>query len=608
MFCFCCSCLFLFSCFIFKNQANSFRVLYFVKFSYPCVSDFSDLFCEKDSPVSEQQESSSTTTVSVATTDLSKNLPFSTDISQLDESDDASDDALPDKAGSSAAIHTSSHQTKSRSGNDAQPVKSSDNFREKTIATIHTKSAAIAETSQEMPSGNCTDNNRPVSKVLQPQTAKFSVSVPIHTVTSTATLGETETHQSGHLPHKQENCDETRSSSVQNDNHDTFPVRSKGRKRIHAWREPLEKPRLYTMNPFCVPVSLLRLKQLVSVNFPSLILHRSQQNVSREIPASTEAAGQKTILAIRSVLAMKNASTSQPDGVLRQLGNETGTTGTMAPTALHVRREKTTEGTRASISESVRTPVGGVTARENAGSSTQRDKSDADVVIVDDDTVPDTNVAVISNNSTTNGEASTTNQNTFCTTSNQKLVPGQAYSVVYLTKGQLALVPVSQPKTSERSTLLSPLRAPVTGCAVSVGTSDSKLATSKLKGKAAAAVSKTKVEAATSSIHAPPSTSPTKSSNKSPNKLNARTKVKIAGPHGKARPLIMNKPRKRRASPLDNFEVNDAKVVIVTPDTFERPHASTRRPHTSSLNSRSKPTGTKYFKGQNGELVPYLLC
>ncbi|XP_076454383.1 uncharacterized protein LOC143289270 [Babylonia areolata] len=41
------------------------------------------------------------------------------------------------------------------------------------------------------------------------------------------------------------------------------PKRGRGRPRIYDWRRPIEKPRLFTMNPFCVPIRLLRLKPLL---------------------------------------------------------------------------------------------------------------------------------------------------------------------------------------------------------------------------------------------------------------------------------------------------------------------------------------------------------
>ena len=40
--------------------------------------------------------------------------------------------------------------------------------------------------------------------------------------------------------------------------------RKPGRQRVHDWRRPIEKPRLYSMNPFCVPIRLLRLKPLLA--------------------------------------------------------------------------------------------------------------------------------------------------------------------------------------------------------------------------------------------------------------------------------------------------------------------------------------------------------
>ncbi|KAL8618872.1 hypothetical protein ACOMHN_000879 [Nucella lapillus] len=42
------------------------------------------------------------------------------------------------------------------------------------------------------------------------------------------------------------------------------PKRKRGRPRLHNWRRPLDKPRLFTMNPFCVPIRLLRLKSVLA--------------------------------------------------------------------------------------------------------------------------------------------------------------------------------------------------------------------------------------------------------------------------------------------------------------------------------------------------------
>ncbi|KAK7090446.1 uncharacterized protein [Littorina saxatilis] len=42
------------------------------------------------------------------------------------------------------------------------------------------------------------------------------------------------------------------------------PKRKRGRPAVYTWRRPLEKPRLYSMNPFCVPIRLLRLKRLAT--------------------------------------------------------------------------------------------------------------------------------------------------------------------------------------------------------------------------------------------------------------------------------------------------------------------------------------------------------
>lgn len=281
--------------------------------------------------------------------------------------------------------------------------------------------------------------------------------------------------------------------------------RKPGRQRIHDWRRPIEKPRLYSMNPFCVPIRLLRFKPLPTAS-PSAASTASQSSVfgSQPEPSTSSCPQQKKLKNVNREVNQEIERNS-----IRQV------TGLYKPTVPTTRKKK--EALHKTLLPA-KMQVSSATMNAMKAALAQRSQQKA---LVRSNLTP----AGVTQAPRSDVQGAQTQSRPIITLpggqklvqvtnkgNNSSTIPTHAFRCVQLPGGKMALVPIAVPKpgsgvnptpsmpevniqlprpqepltpeavpagveaspsvSSSSSLFQSPLRAPVAGCSVSVGTSD----------------------------------------------------------------------------------------------------------------------------------------
>ena len=279
--------------------------------------------------------------------------------------------------------------------------------------------------------------------------------------------------------------------------------RKPGRQRVHDWRRPIEKPRLYSMNPFCVPIRLLRLKPLLAAT-PSATTTTSTSTTGRRQSMSSsqsEASTSSYLWQKRPKTPKEVADQELEWNSIRQV------TGLYKPTVPTSRKKK--EAMHKTLLPA-KMQVSSATMDAMKAALALRSKHKA---VVESSAKPAGTVAPAKTAQSSPVITLPGGQRVVQVTSKASsagTIPTHAFRCIELPDGKMALVPVTvtklgsglnpalsasegntpmpQPREQQRtpqaapatspsvsgipSLFQSPLRAPLAGCSVSVGTSD----------------------------------------------------------------------------------------------------------------------------------------
>ena len=279
--------------------------------------------------------------------------------------------------------------------------------------------------------------------------------------------------------------------------------RKPGRQRVHDWRRPIEKPRLYSMNPFCVPIRLLRLKPLLAAT-PSATTTTSTSTTGRRqsVSSSQSEASTSSYLWQKRPKNPKEAADQELEwNSIRQV------TGLYKPIVPTSRKKK--EAMHKTLLPA-KMQVSSATMDAMKAALALRSKHKA---VVESSAKPAGTVAPAKTAQSSPVITLPGGQRVVQVTSKASsagTIPTHAFRCIELPDGKMALVPVTvtklgsglnpalsasegntpmpQPREQQRtpqaapatspsvsgipSLFQSPLRAPLAGCSVSVGTSD----------------------------------------------------------------------------------------------------------------------------------------
>ena len=279
--------------------------------------------------------------------------------------------------------------------------------------------------------------------------------------------------------------------------------RKPGRQRVHDWRRPIEKPRLYSMNPFCVPIRLLRLKPLLAAT-PSATTTTTTSTTGRRqsVSSSQSEASTSSYLWQKRPKTPKEAADQELEwNNIRQV------TELYKPTVPMSRKKK--EAMHKTLLPA-KMQVSSATMDAMKAALALRSKHKA---VVESSAKPAGTVAPAKTAQSSPVITLPGGQRVVQVTSKASsagTIPTHAFRCIELPDGKMALVPVTvtklgsglnpalsasegntpmpQPREQQRtpqaapatspsvsgipSLFQSPLRAPLAGCSVSVGTSD----------------------------------------------------------------------------------------------------------------------------------------
>ena len=279
--------------------------------------------------------------------------------------------------------------------------------------------------------------------------------------------------------------------------------RKPGRQRVHDWRRPIEKPRLYSMNPFCVPIRLLRLKPLLAAT-PSATTTTTTSTTGRRqsVSSSQSEASTSSYLWQKRPKNPKEAADQELEwNSIRQV------TGLYKPTVPTSRKKK--EAMHKTLLPA-KMQVSSATMDAMKAALALRSKHKA---VVESSAKPAGTVAPAKTAQSSPVITLPGGQRVVQVTSKASsagTIPTHAFRCIELPDGKMALVPVTvtklgsglnpalsasegntpmpQPREQQQtpqaapatspsvsgipSLFQSPLRAPLAGCSVSVGTSD----------------------------------------------------------------------------------------------------------------------------------------
>ena len=344
------------------------------------------------------------------------------------------------------------------------PSSSSDQSSTQEASTSQTAAPVFSSSSADEPQTSRSDQSPGSSQRPCHESAAGILSSPAGQSPSTSTGSVTASAQS------------TNGMKGTDSEEQSPPKRGRGRKRIHDWRRPIEKPRLYSMNPFCVPIRLLRLKPLlntapVTVTDPVLALNR-QRNISMSSVQSvtSDTSGVSEQSQNRGKTVEQETSEGLDRNNIRQVtglfypsthrtNKKRAASGSVLPAKTQV-SAKTMNAITAALALKKKGAVPGAALSKNLGGHPQQEfrcmRLPGGMISI---------VPVAASGSVTHLEPSSGKSNT-------TRYEFQPPSVSSVPRTKPVMQKVYSITGTSPTKYRSPLRAPVAGCSVSVGTSE----------------------------------------------------------------------------------------------------------------------------------------